>query len=304
MTLKDLEYFIAIARERSITRAAASLYVAQPALSQCLQKIEKEMGVELVVRSSSGVALTSEGECFLEFAERVLQERLILGQKIRDVENADNGEVRLGFTGTQATFVLPYILPEFQAKHPGITITLVEAFSADIEEKLLNHEVDIGILHPPILHEELECFEVSQDEMVVIPRAVSSYRDFVYYKDGCDEPYIDLEFFRDESIVLTPPEQRSRKVCNQIFANAGIVPKVSQICRSIVTLNALAEVDYTSILSPRKQLSPALLERGYYRIDEALSVPYTFVVATVKDAYQSIAVRHLKEEFKRKQYQF
>ena len=151
MTLKDLEYFTAIARERSITRAAASLYVAQPALSQCLQKIEKETGVELVIRSSSGVVLTSEGQCFLEFAERVLQERLVLSQKIRDVENAENGEIRLGFTGTQATYVLPYILPDFQAKHPGITITLVEANSPDIEEKLLRHEVDIGILHPPIL---------------------------------------------------------------------------------------------------------------------------------------------------------
>ena len=111
MTLKDLEYFTAIARERSITRAAASLYIAQPALSQCLQKIEKEIGAELVIRNSSGVVLTSEGQFFLDFATRVLQERLQLEQKITDVENAENGSIRLGFTGTQATYVLPYILP-------------------------------------------------------------------------------------------------------------------------------------------------------------------------------------------------
>jgi len=304
MTLKDLEYFTAIARERSITRAAASLYVAQPALSQCLQKIEKETGVELVIRSSSGVVLTSEGQCFLEFAERVLQERLVLSQKIRDVENAENGEIRLGFTGTQATYVLPYILPDFQAKHPGITITLVEANSPDIEEKLLRHEVDIGILHPPILHEELDYFEVSTDDMVIIPRTVSHYRDHVYYKEGCDEPYLSLDFFREEPIVLTLPEQRSRMVCNQIFANAGIVPKVHQVCRSIVTLNALAQVDYSSVISPRKQLSTALRNRGYFKIDESVAVPYTFVVATLKNAYQPIAVRHLKAEFEAKQYTF
>lgn len=304
MTLKDLEYFVAIARERSITRAAASLYVAQPALSQCLQKIEKETGVELVIRSSSGVTLTSEGQCFLDFAERVLQERLQLNQKIRDVENAENGEIRLGFTGTQATFVLPYILPEFQAKHPGISITLVEANSPDIEEKLLRHEVDIGILHPPIIHDELDYFEVSTDDMVIIPRTVSPYQDYIYYKEGCDEPYLSLDFFRDEPIVLTLPEQRSRMVCNQIFANAGIVPKVRQVCRSIVTLNALAQVDYSSVISPRKQLSTALRNRGFFKIDESIAVPYTFVVATVRDSYQSIAVRHLRSEFLAKRYTF
>lgn len=304
MTLKDLEYFTAIAREHSITRAAASLYIAQPALSQCLQKIEKEIGAELVIRNSSGVVLTSEGEYFLEFANRVLQERLQLEQKITDVENAENGAIRLGFTGTQATYVLPYILPEFQAKYPGVSITLVEANSPDIEEKLLSHEVDIGILHPPIIHDELDCFEFSTDDMVIIPRSNCPYQKHIYYKDGCDEPYLSLDLFRDEPIVLTLPDQRSRMVCNQIFANAGIVPKVSQVCRSIITLNALAQVDYASIISPRKQLSTALRKRGFYKIDESVAVPYTFVVATVKNSYQSIAVRHLKAEFEAKQYTF
>lgn len=305
MTLKDLEYFIAIAKEGSITRAAASLYVAQPALSQCLQKIEKETGVDLVVRSSSGVVLTSEGTCFLEFAERVLQERAELTKKIQDVENAGNGEVRLGFTGTQATYVLPYILPAFQTSHPGITITLVEANSREIEEKLQRHEVDIGILHPPILHDEqLDYFEISTDDMVIIPRTVSRYQDFVYHKDGSEQLYLNMEFFREEPVVLTLPEQRSRMVCNQLFANAGIVPKVQQVCRSIVTLNALAQVDYASVIVPRKQLSTALKKRGYFKIDESISVPYTFVVATLKNSYLPVAVRHLQREFANKRYTF
>lgn len=305
MTLKDLEYFIAIANEGSITRAAAKLYMAQPALSQCLQKIEKEMGVGLVVRNSTGVGLTSEGECFLEFAQQVLQERAELTKKIRDVENAENGTIRLGFTGTQATYVLPYILPEFQAKHPGITITLVEALSDEIETKLLRNEVDIGILHPPISNAaKLDFFEISTDEMMVVPRTVSAYQDFVYYKEGCDEPYLNLDFFLQEPVILTLPAQRSRMVCDQIFANAGIVPKIQQICRNIITLNALAEVDYASVLIPRKQLSREMQTRDCFRIDESVAVPYPFVVATAKDAYHPIAVRHLREEFARKKYTF
>ena len=303
MTLKDLEYFTIIAREGSITRAAGKLYVAQPALSQCLQKIEKEMGVGLVVRNNTGVGLTSEGACFLEFAQRVLQERAELDKKIRDVENAENGTIRLGFTGTQATYVLPYILPEFQTRHPGITIALEEALSDEIETKLLRNEVDIGILHPPIRNPgKLDFFEISTDEMVVVPRTVSAYQDFVYHKEG--RAYVHLDFFLKEPVILPLYPQRSRMVCDQIFANAGIVPKVRQVCRNIITLNALAEVDYASTLIPRKQLSRELQDRDIFHIDESVAVPYPFVVATAKDTYLSIAVRHLRDEFARKKYTF
>ena len=64
MTFKDLEYFVLIAEKGSITRAASQLFVAQPALSQCIQKLEKETGSELFVRNNTGVILTSEGQCF------------------------------------------------------------------------------------------------------------------------------------------------------------------------------------------------------------------------------------------------
>ena len=121
MTIKDLEYFAAIARHRSITRASAALFIAQPALSQCLQKLEKETGLQLFVRESRGVILTSQGECFLRFAQNVLREQQDMKQRMQDVENGERGQIRLGFTGTQATYVLPHILPEFQAAHPGLT---------------------------------------------------------------------------------------------------------------------------------------------------------------------------------------
>lgn len=65
--------------------------------------------------------------------------------------------------------MLPHILPDFHLKYPGIEITLVEGSSIDIENKLLKHEVDIGFLHPPIMEPELEWFEFSRDEMVIIP---------------------------------------------------------------------------------------------------------------------------------------
>ena len=248
--------------------------------------------------------LTNEGQCFFEFAQNVLREKAQLKQKLRDVDNAENGEIRLGFTGTQATYVLPYILPDFQAKHPGITITLIEATSDQIEQKLTRHEVDIGILHLPVLRGELDYFEFSKDDMIVIPRRNSNYKDFEFQKPDSEQPYIDLDFFRREPIILTLPGQRSRMVCDQILANAGIVPKICQISRNLSTLDALSQVDYASVIMPRKQISLALQQRESFLIDEKFALPYSFVLATLKNAYLSVAVQHLQKEFLDKQYTF
>lgn len=302
MTMKDLEYFAAIAKHRSITRAAAELFIAQPALSQCLQKLEKETGLQLFVRQSRGVSLTSQGECFLHFAQNVLREQEDMKKRMQDVENGEKGQIRLGFTGAQATFVLPYILPQFQALHPGVSIVLVEATSNEIEEKLKNHEVDMGILHLPVLCGELDWFELSRDEMVVVPRSGSSAVDYIYEKEG--RQYLKTDFLRSEPLILTPPEQRSRMVCDQILANAGVVPVIKQVSRNLSTLDALAQVDYASTIMPEKQVSPALRVRGYYHLEPEIAVPYTFVVATLKDSYLSIAAQALREELFKKQFTF
>lgn len=303
MTVKDLYYFVTIAQEKSITQAAAKLFIAQPALSQCVQKIEKESGAQFFVRNSTGVQLTSEGECFLEFAKSVLQSRDVMMRKIQDIEqNMDGGEIRLGFTGMQAMYVLPYILPDFQEKYPHVHVTLVEATSDQIEEKLLQHEVDIGILHNPVIRDEIDYFELSRDDMTVVPRLNSRYHDFLFEKGGAT--YLSMDFFREEPIILTQPWQRSRMVIDAIFAAAGIVPRVLQITKNLSTMDALAQVDYVSAIMPYKQVSHTLKSRGVYKLDPSLPIAYSFMAATLRDAYLSIPVRHMLTVLREKQYMF
>ena len=211
MTLRDMMYMTVIAEEKSITKASAKLYVAQPALSQCVQKVEKELGNAVFVRNSNGVVLTAEGECFIEFAEKTLREQKKFEKKIIDLKNADTGKVHLGFTGTQATYVLPYVLPPFKERYPSIEIVLVEAASDEIEDKLVRDEIEVGILHPPI-HGELDAFEISRDDLVIVPRSNSRFQPYIYYREDDTEPYLNIDFLRDEPLVLTNPNQRSRMI--------------------------------------------------------------------------------------------
>ena len=294
MTLRDMMYMTVIAEEKSITKASAKLYVAQPALSQCVQKVEKELGNAVFVRNSNGVVLTAEGECFIEFAKKTLREQKKFEKKIIDLKNADSGNVHLGFTGTQATYVLPYVLPPFKERYPAIEIVLVEAASDEIEDKLVRDEIEVGILHPPI-HGELDAFEISRDDLVIVPRSNSRFQPYIYYREDDTEPYLNIDFLRDEPLVLTNPNQRSRMICEQIFKKANLKPHIRQVTKSINTVDALAQVNYATALIPSKQVSEKLKRRGCYKIDPEYNVPYSFYAATRKDAYLSTAARKLLE---------
>lgn len=294
MTLRDMMYMTVIAEEKSITKASAKLYVAQPALSQCVQKVEKELGNAVFVRNSNGVVLTAEGECFIEFAKKTLREQKKFEKKIIDLKNADTGKVHLGFTGTQATYVLPYVLPPFKERYPSIEIVLVEAASDEIEDKLVRDEIEVGILHPPI-HGELDAFEISRDDLVIVPRSNSRFQPYIYYREDDTEPYLNIDFLRDEPLVLTNPNQRSRMICEQIFKKANLKPHIRQVTKSINTVDALAQVNYATALIPSKQVSEKLKRRGCYKIDPEYNVPYSFYAATRKDAYLSTAARKLLE---------
>lgn len=295
MTLRDLNYIVTIAEEQSITKAAARLYVAQPALSQCLQKAEKELGCQIFVRGSGGVTATEEGRCILQFANAVLLEQVNLEKRLADIRENGGGEIRLGLTGAQATYVLPYILPQFTERCKNAKVTLIEKSSDEIEEGITSGQVDIGILHPPVRMEGIECFELSHDDMVIIPRSTSDYQRYVYYRDGEERPYLHVEFLRGEPLVLTARNQRSRMLIDQIFLRAGITPTIRQETKSLRALDGLAQVDYATVLLPRKQISAELARREYFYFDPKYAAYYSFYVAVAQNAYRTRAAEQMLE---------
>ena len=304
MTLRDLQMMVTIADEKSISRAAVKLFLAQPALSQCLRKVEKELGTVVFVRINTGVVPTEEGEVFLEFARETLGAKSTMEKKMEDLRTEEHGIIHLGLTGTQAAYVLPSFLPEFNERHPRVEIILVEASSTVVERKLMSGECDVGILHPPILEEGLTVFELSHDEMVVIPRSRSRFQPYIYYQEGERIPYLNIDFLRDEPVLFTQGDQRSRQISDGIFERAGFLPKIKQISNHLITLDTLAQVDYGTVLLPAKQISEPLKRRGYYRLDQRFRPWYPFLVAYRKAAYQSAAVKKLLEVLEEKKGTF
>lgn len=293
MKLQNMSYMLKVAEEKSITKAAAALFIAQPALSQCIKTVEKELGYSIFIRQSTGVTVTEEGRCFLEFARRVMAEQKNYEKRINDIRSNASREIRIGLTGTQGAYVLPYFLPQFQRKYPMVKVILTEGFSPMIQKMIVDGDIDVGIIHPPIDVEGLDVFELSHDDLVIVPREQSRYHQFIYYRDGDNKPYLNLKFLENEPVALSTPKQRSRKICDEIFRRAGITPLVIQESKSLAALDALAQVNYATVFLPAKQLSAGLKQRVHFYIDPKYAPDYPFYVAVAHNTYHSLMTEKL-----------
>src|SRR5688572_8291429 len=118
MELRQLEYFLAVARAGSVTSAARALYVAQPALSRQIQKLEEELGAPLFDRSRRGMQLTPIGETFLAYVQRGFDQFEAGHQAVRDLMGPDKGHVRLAFLPALGSGLLPEVLAAFRRRYP------------------------------------------------------------------------------------------------------------------------------------------------------------------------------------------
>ncbi|MFE3076129.1 LysR family transcriptional regulator [Nocardia tengchongensis] len=148
MLFRQLEYFVALARERHFARAAEACHVSQPALSEAIRKLESELKVPLVTRGRTFEGLTPEGERLVLWARRILADRDALEHEVRALQTGLTGELRLGVIPAAAATVALLTDP-FCAEHPLVKVRLETGLkSADIVDRLRRFELDAGVIYP------------------------------------------------------------------------------------------------------------------------------------------------------------
>jgi DNA-binding transcriptional LysR family regulator len=146
--IRQLEYFVALARERHFARAASACHVSQPALSEAIRKLEQELKVPLVQRDQKFEGLTPEGERLVHWARRVLADCDALKQEVTALQTGLVGELRLGVVPAAATTVALLTDP-FCGAHPLVRVHLnTNLRSAEIVEQIRRFELDGGIIYP------------------------------------------------------------------------------------------------------------------------------------------------------------
>ncbi len=149
MTLTEMRYFVALARERHFGRAAESCHVSQPTLSVAIKKVEGQLGVALFERNAAEVKITSVGERILVQAKRVLEEAVKLEEIAGEGRDPLSGPLRLGVIYTVAPYLLPQFIPALHKEAPSMPLFLKEDFTANLIPALKAGELDVIVIALP-----------------------------------------------------------------------------------------------------------------------------------------------------------
>ena len=171
MTLRQLEVFLAVAREKSFSLAAKKIHSSQPTLSEHVSELETELGKQLFFRRGRRrvVTVTEAGRVFAEFAERAISAIEGGRQALADLDGLTHGSLLIGASTTPGLYVLPRIIAAFRTKYPGVDVKLQIANSQSIEGRVRERELDLGIVGGHALRPGEECLTAGmRDELVLI----------------------------------------------------------------------------------------------------------------------------------------
>jgi LysR family nitrogen assimilation transcriptional regulator len=168
MELRGIQYFVQIADEGSITRAAQKLGVTQPALTRHVKQLEAELGTPLLVRLPRGVRLTTAGRDFLEYGRRIAQEVARAREHVHGVAEAPRGRVVVGTSPTLAPLLLPGCIARTRQQCPLITLQVMEGFGAQLLDALLTGRLDVAVMTNPPRSRALALTPLFSEPLVVL----------------------------------------------------------------------------------------------------------------------------------------
>jgi DNA-binding transcriptional LysR family regulator len=243
---RQLEYFVAVARERHFARAAEVCFVSQPALSASIAKLERELNVTLINRGHNYQGLTSEGERLVVWAKRILAEQDAFKAEVAALQSGITGTLRLGTEPTASTTqALP--VAAFCAAHPSARVHVDSRLSTtELARKLLDFELDAAIAHfapddqaglrVVRLYEERYVLLAPDDHLVPCSHTMR-------WADAAALP-----------LALLTPDMRIRQVIDNAFAQSGVVAAPQVETDSVASMYAQVGVGAWASIVPHTWL--------------------------------------------------
>ncbi|MEW9553945.1 LysR family transcriptional regulator [Nonomuraea sp. NPDC050783] len=218
MELRQLEYFVAVAEERSFTRAAERVHISQSGVSAQIRQLERELGAELFDRSARTATLTVAGKAALGHARAALAAAAAVGQAVGEVTALIRGRLTVGMVIGCTITPLFDALAAFHAAHPGVEITLLEDGSDRLMEQVRAGALDLALVGAASAPEGLRARTIVSDRLVAMvpPGHPLAARDRITLRDLGEHP-----------IVCMPPGTGLRAVLDGACAARGVRPVIA-----------------------------------------------------------------------------
>ena len=226
MNFQNLEYFLTVAEEMNVTKAAKRLHISEQALSRQIGKLEQELDVKLFERNPR-FTLSPAGKRLKAAAEQIGNIHRQLHMELDDLNNNNTGELRIGVSYTRGQALLPRLLPPFHARHPGITITIQEGSSSELQDNLSKGRIDLLIGYVPRDLDAFEAAELSRERLfLVVPKTFMAelFGDKADQKRQEFAEGVDISAFKDLPFILLDRDDRVRRMADRLFSRYDITP--------------------------------------------------------------------------------
>lgn len=237
MDFRQLQYVMAVADCRSITKAAERLYMSQPALSHYIQKTEKELGVSLFDRTTSPIGLTYAGELYINTAQEILMLNNNLQRQFQDISDNQIGRLRLGIPRDRASYMLPALLPRFAQRYPDIRVKTHTGGTDTLEELLVKGRIDFMIAPYFTPKAGLECQLIHEEPLMLVARKGIIKQEHLH--QGLTDT-VDLQKLSDLPFLALPTGRASRNAIDVLFRSYQVKPKSIEEYDSNITIAGLA----------------------------------------------------------------
>jgi LysR family transcriptional regulator, nitrogen assimilation regulatory protein len=280
MHLRQIEYFVALYDERSITKAARRLNVVQPALSMQISRLEQTFKAKLFERTSRGVVPTDTGRTFYGYCQKILGDVDEAERYLRDASGTISGSLTVGLMPSVANSVLADVLAEYKAAYPDVKLVIVEAYSGSLLDQLYSGNLDLAVVNHSGIVGNTAIVPLFCDYLVLVTR----------YKAAKRAPAeIPSNRLQDYKLVLPSQRQGMRLLVDSILASNGItlMPEI-EIDSLRPTLELVQQSDWATILpvvAVKRAVDQKLLRSQ--RIVEP-AIPRDVVVASPKTRAPSL----------------
>ena len=252
VNFQHLKYFLMVAEELNITRAAERLYISQQSLSNHIGNLERELGVKLFTRSPK-LSLTYAGGLLVDTASQILDLHSQYLSKVGDINKQYLGVLRVGVSHTCGLALLPDVLPRFRAEFPQVEFSLFEGNSTQLEDELSHGRVDLIICFQPIIMEGVAAIPLTQQQLVMVVPKTFTRQLFGTQAEEVRTQFAqgaDIAAFQEMPFVLIKRGNRTRNIVDQYFNRYYFQPKLILETENTVTTLAMAQAGVGITICP------------------------------------------------------
>ena len=232
MNTKQFQYVLTLAREGSFSKAADTLNITQPSLSQYIKKIEREVGITLFDRTNGDVRITDAGRVYIETARQILDLEHQMENSISDIAGNRAGSLIIGAAPYRAASMMPAIASAFQTIHPGMHLIVREGTTAELVESMEHGEYDLALTLLPIDGRVFNWEKVVEEELILaVPRSYPALP--ATFMPDRKYKAVDTIILNGQSLVMLTDTQFMQKQLQNILIERKISIYTAAIVKSL-----------------------------------------------------------------------